>query len=145
VHAGYLLVETHAQRPGLTRVAVSERLPATPGLREGAPRRIRYVARFSDADAALMHAHNLLRRYLLDADAGLYRTDLNRAIAAVESLGLSHHRVYLDPTLDDGSRADIEHHADRLAAMRRRRDRACYAIGYGALLLLIIRALMGLF
>jgi hypothetical protein len=145
VRSGYLYVETHSLRPHLVRIAMSERQPALPEPSDDAPRRIRYVARFGDSDAALMHAHTLLRRRLADAEAGLYRTDLVRAIAAVESLALGHRRLYLDPALAADTCAAIRTAADRLVRRRRRIDRICYGVGYGALLWLLLRALGALF
>jgi hypothetical protein len=125
------------------RVARSDAQPAAPDSRDGKPR-VRYVARFADSEAALMHTHALLRRRLVDAEAGLYRTDLVQAVAAVDSLGLSHRGVFLDPALPEETQAEIRACVGRLVRRRRRIDRLCYAVGYGALLWLLLRGLSDL-
>ena len=54
MQAGYVGVETHSDRPGLARLTLDDEAPDT-RLRTQAGPRMRFVARFSDGDAALMH------------------------------------------------------------------------------------------
>lgn len=143
MQVGYLAVETHHDRPGLVRLFVSARA-IDPEPTVHATRRVRYVARFNDSEAALMHAHELLRRRLVDVDAGLYRAPCEQAIAAVESIGLSHRRIYLDPDLDAATRTTIEQAVERLSAARRRRDLAFDYVGYAGLALLLFNLLLSL-
>ncbi len=142
MRAGFLFIETHGERPGLIRIALSDRPPRLPeGVAATGPR-VRYVARYNDADAALMHVHDLLRRALVDVDAGLYRATAAQAIAAAESLGLAHGRLFLDSAQGDEVRIWIETRAEALEARRRLRDRLLYLIGYAALLVGVAQALI---
>jgi hypothetical protein len=144
MHTGYLFIETHAGRPGLVRLAVAKRPPVIDDGPATAQRRIRYLARFNDGDAALMHAHALLRRHLVDVNSRLYRADLASAIAAAQSLGLAHERLYLDPQLGDAVLIRVETRTEELQRRRRTRDRLLYLLGYLALAMGLLHALMGL-
>lgn len=142
---GVLYLETHAAHPGLVRLALADTPPATdPSGDDSAAARVRYVARFADGDAALMHAHELLRRRLVDLDARLYRASLPSAIAAIESLDLSHRRIYVDPGLDAASVAAIEEREAGLVRHRRAVNRVWTVVGYVALGLLLLRAVASL-
>ncbi len=145
MHYGYLFVETHGDRPGLVRIALAERPPIVPDGPGEAPGRIRYVARYNDGDAALMHVHALLKRRLVDVDTGLYRAGVEEAVAAAESLGLKHERLFLDPALGDAALIRIETQAEFLQRRRRQWDRLLYMLGYMALALGAAHALSGLF
>ena len=103
MQSGYLAIETHRDRPGIVRLVLSTEAP-DPAPAAHADRRLRYVARFNDREAALMHTHEILRRRLIDLDTHLYRVPPERAIAAVESLDLKHRRIYLDSEFSDESR-----------------------------------------
>jgi hypothetical protein len=138
---GVLYLETHAAHPGLVRVALADAPPPT-GTNVAA--RMRYAARFADRDAALMHTHELLRRRLVDVDARLYRTSLPAAIAAIESLDLSHRRLYVDPDLDADSVAAIRRTQTRLVRHRQVVDRVWTVVGYVVLGLLLLRAVASL-
>lgn len=140
---GVLYLETHAAHPGLVRVALADVPPPTE-VGADAAARVRYAARFADGDAALMHAHELLRRRLVDLDARLYRTSLPAAIAAVESLDLSHRRLYVDPGLDADSVATIRRAQARLVRHRQVVDRIWTVVGYIVLGLLLLRAVASL-
>lgn len=139
MHRGYLLVETHAMHPGLVRIREAEAAPAD-RVGNGGPR-VRYVARFDDLDAARMHAHERLRRGLVDVDAGLYRSDPLTAVAAVAAVDLSHREVYVDPAL-----ADDPALAATIAAHRARQQRVGTTwrlVGAAAVLLLVLKLLLG--
>lgn len=140
---GVLYLETHATHPGLVRMALADVPPPTDAGTDAAPR-VRYAARFADGDAALMHAHELLRRRLVDLDARLYRTSLPAAIAAVESLDLSHWRLYVDPGLDANSVVAIGRAQARLVRHRQVVDRIWTVVGYVVLGLLLLRAVVSL-
>ena len=143
MQTGVLYLETHASHPGLVRVALADALPPTDAGPDGAAR-LRYAARFADSEAALMHTHELLRRRLVDIDARLYRTSLPAAIAAIESLDLSHRRLYVDPGLDADSVAAIGAAQTRLVRHRQVVDRVWTVVGYVALGLLLLRAVASL-
>lgn len=129
VNAGYLSIETHEDHPGLLRLVLSGHSPdPEPTLHR--VRRIRYVARFNDREAGLMHTHEALKRHLLDPDTHLYRVSLERAIAAIESLGLSHRRIYLDPDLSAATRAQLDQFAARYRSRRQRLEAFFQTLGY---------------
>lgn len=138
--SGYLSVETHAGRPGRVRLMLSTESP-DPAPAAHSPTRIRYVARFNDGEAALMHTHEILKRRLLDPDAHLYRTTAERAIAAIASLGLSHRQVYLDAQLPDETRTAIRDLTARFRGNQRRKDRLFEAFGYIGIGLLLLNLL----
>jgi hypothetical protein len=142
---GYLSIETHSDRPGLLRMALSARCPAVPERRADGPLRVRYIARFNDGEAALMHVHQLLRGRLVDVDSGIYRGDLVTAVTAIESLGLPHGRIYLDPQIDGEHRSLINARVLSLGAKRRRLERFWNAVGYIALGFLMLQAVIGFF
>jgi|APFre7841882724_1041349.scaffolds.fasta_scaffold54511_2 hypothetical protein len=143
---GYLLIETHPDFPGRVRLFRTDRLPAELAEPDSGkhPRqpRIRYAALFNDLDVAAMHAHTALRRSLIDIDASLYRTDPVRAIAAVESIGLRHRQIYLDPDVaaDPALGAEVT----RRQAWLHRRDRIWHGIGILALVLLLLKLVLGI-
>ena len=142
---GYVYIETNDERSGVIRLALTADPPLLPTDEQPPTRRICYVAGFNDGDAALMHAHQLLRHALLDVDAGLYRTSAAEAIAVLESLDLRRERRFLDPALGNEALIWIEQRIDALEARRRRRDKLVYLIGYLALALVLFNGLIGLF
>lgn len=119
MRSGYVYLETHRDHPGLIRLLASEHRPAI-GATDGETR-VRYVAHFHDMDAGKMHAHEVLRRTLLDTNTSLYRATLADAMAAIEADGLSHRREWLDPSLGPaelerlGARADSLRNRQRLS------------------------------
>jgi len=129
VHSGYLTIETHRDRPGVVRLVLNSESPDPAPATHG-ERRIRYVARFNDGDAALMHIHEILKRRLLDLDAHLYRASLERAIAAAESLDLGHRRIYLDPEVSAESNKAIESFGNEMRAQHRSRAVFFQTLGY---------------
>ena len=132
---GYISVQTHPGHPAQVRLLLADRQPATDASPDGA--RVRYIARFGDGDAALMHAHEFLHRRLQDLDAHLYHTDLAHAVAAVRSIDLRHTEVYIDPDIDQSTRDAIDRLVDKHQLWRRRREqifRIVGAIGIGLLL-----------
>ena len=145
MNTGYLSIVTHADHPGMLRLLVDSHEPLLPESRDACPEPIRYTARFNDVEAALMHAHTLLRHQLVDIDSHLYRVPLERAIAVVDSLDLSPRRIYLDPTLNAGQLEQITHFRECLIARRRRRNRFIEVIGYLALLYLSLQEIGKLF
>jgi hypothetical protein len=129
VQSGYLAIETHRDRPGIVRLVLSTEAP-DPAPAAHADRRLRYVARFNDREAALMHTHEILRRRLIDLDTHLYRVPPERAIAAVESLDLKHRRIYLDSEFSDESRSAIASLTERLRSRRRAWATLFQTLGY---------------
>lgn len=141
MQGGYLLVETHPAHPGLVRIRTAEQAPAERATDHAGAPRLRYAARFDDLSAAQMHAHELLRRRLVDVDSRLYRTDPITAVSAAESIGLHHRRVYLDPEL--AAEPALAEAIARRCARRQRLSRLWDAVGIGALLFLLARLLLG--
>lgn len=135
--AGYLSVETHQERPGLVRLTLSPEPPGT-STRPQDSQRLRYVARFNDGDAALMHAHEILRWRLIDVQSRIYRVPFERAIAAVDALDLKHRVVYIDPTLSDTAKAVIATTTQQFVNARRRRERLFELAGYLGIAFLLL-------
>ncbi|MDX1606634.1 MAG: hypothetical protein R3202_10610 [Candidatus Competibacterales bacterium] len=142
MRAGYLCLYTVADRPGVVRLVDREQAP--PGLPAPDDPQLRYVARFKDLDAGLMHLQTALRRGLVDLNRRLYRTELVRAVAALEAEELSHERVWIDPTVS----AEAQKRIAALKAVYDRRhrlaNRAWQVAGGLGIALLLFRAL-GLF
>ena len=88
-----------------------------------------------------MHTHELLKRHLLDPDTHMYRTNLESAIAAVESLDLKHRRIYLDPDLDSHSIAIITSLTEKYVAQRRAWASFFQVLGYIGIGLLLLNLL----
>ena len=139
--SGYLFVETHAARPGLVRLVLSDESP-DPAPWAHSDRRIRYIARFNDREAGLMHVHEILKRRLVDPDAHLYRVPPEQAVAAVESLNIRHRQVYLDVDFGDDARAGIARYREQFRANRRRMDQLFQTLGYLGLGLLLLNMLV---
>jgi hypothetical protein len=136
VRPGYLSIQTHDAHRGRVRILISAQRPAVePDSRTTL--RIRYTARFNDCDAALMHTHELLKRRLLDPDAHLYRVDLARAIAAVESVELRRETVFWDPQLNDDTRTQVAELVTANRASQRRKDRFFQTLGYIGIAILL--------
>jgi hypothetical protein len=109
---------------------------------DDAAERVCHVVRFNDLDAGLMHAHENLKRRLIDPDTHLYRTDLAHAIAAIEAVALRHHTVYSDPAIDPACRQQVDRLIARHRRWQQRQDalfRAMGAVGIGILLFNILR------
>ena len=145
MQTAFLFIESHGGRTGLVRIALAQSPPRLPEEAQPGPRRIHYLARYNDGDAALMHVHELLHRHLVDVDSGLYKVSVEQAVAAAESLDLAHERLFLDPALGDAALIWIETRAEALVKRRRLHDRLFYLLGYAALALGIAQLLMVLF
>ncbi len=135
---GYLVVETRADRTGLVRVYAEHRPPIPSPEQSTDPQqpRVRYVASFPALHVARMHAQTALRRYMVDAETGLYRVDPVTAIAAVEAIDLSHRRVYLDPDL--ASDPNLSEQVERRRKLHLWRNRFWTGVGLLGILLLIL-------
>ena len=137
MQAGYIAIETHHERPGVVRLLTFEQSP-DPQSAVDSPRRIRYIARYNDRQAALMHTHEILKRRLIDVDAHLYRAPLEQAIAAAESLDIKHRRIFLDPDLTDQSIEAITQATERLRARHRAWSSFFQILGYIGVGLLLL-------
>lgn len=136
VRSGYLCIETHPDHPGLIRLLSLDQPPQI-----GEQSQIRFVARFNDRDAALMHTHEILKRRLLDPDSHLYRTSIERAIAAIESLNLRHREIYADPAMPQQSRDEIALLTQRYLRRQQLKDNFFQVMGYLGLGLLLVNML----
>lgn len=133
---GFLAVEVHRDRPGLVRLLNLTHPPESAAF-SSQPTRICYAARFSDREAAMMHAHEVFKRQLVDPDAHLYRAQPEDVIGAIESLSLSHRDIYLSPDFDATSRQRIEAARAKVTGQRRRKEKIFETIGYVALGILL--------
>lgn len=133
---GYLLLETHPERPGVVSVSTGEGAPQLD--RSG----LRFAARFDDIDAALMHLHEGLRGHLYNLEPRRYAVDLDEAIATADAVELDHRRVFIEPSLAE--RSSLKDHIKRLHRRHRRFDWLMHAIGALALILLLLRGFIPL-
>lgn len=133
---GYLTIETDLAHPGMVRLRGLDSSPTQ------FPPYLKYVARFSDLDAGLMHFHTGLRRRLVDVDKRLYRASETEAVAVSEAIELPHRRIYIDPELaqDPSLPCSVErlHHSHRFWT------RLFDSIGIVALLALLAATLVGI-
>jgi hypothetical protein len=143
MHAGYLSVETHPQHQGIIRFGKQLYAPQLPDGEAGG--RIRYVARFNDIDAAMMHVHEALRHRLVDLENHRYKVAVADAIAAVKSRQLPQRETWIDPDLDD----EIMQSIDASIALHRQRqarfEELMKLVGKAAIVLLAAEAVMMLF
>lgn len=135
MNSGYLYLETHTAHPGLVRCLILDRMPSTEGKSGTA---VRYIARFSDIEAAQMHFQNSLRRTLVDIDNHLYRADLATAVAAIEADDLRHEKIWMDDGVDS---EEVRALTESFNAKRQRRDAAWRLVGMVALVLLLLSLL----
>jgi hypothetical protein len=132
---GYLTIETNHAHPGMIRLRGLDSSPTA------FPSYLKYVARFPDVDAALMHFHSGLRRRLVDVDKRLYRASETEAIAVSEAIELPHRRIYLDPELAQDP--NLPGAVERLHRSHRFCARLFDLIGILALLALLALTLAG--
>lgn len=137
--AGFLCLHVAPDHPGIVRVVVSDAAPE--GLPAPADGSLVYVARFRDVDAARMHAHESLRRGLVDVEQRLYRADVVQAVAAVEADDLGHQRVWIEPSLVHDQGRQIAALKKSILRRRERRDRVWRTVGALGILLLAFKLL----
>ena len=140
---GYLFVETSSSHPGLVRVRTAFESPLLSADRN-ADTTICYVARFNDLDAARLHAFSGLRHHMIDVDSGLFRVSATEVIAVIESIALSHARVYLDPDMSLQARDQLDRRIEMLRRRKRRVDRVWQTVGWIAASWLAFWALAGI-
>jgi hypothetical protein len=143
MQSGFLITETIDTHPGLVRLYTSDTLPPLASEPNAASLPIpRHAVFFDDLSAARMHAHELLRRGVVDVGAGLYRSSPMQAAAAVESIGLRKKRAYLDPNLANDP--ELTRAIATFRSKGRRSDRTWQILGYLAIGILIAKLLFGL-
>ncbi|MES9834743.1 MAG: hypothetical protein ABW157_22025 [Candidatus Thiodiazotropha sp. LLP2] len=139
---GYLVLETHPNHKGMIRARIRDELPNTQDSDEGST--IRYIARFDDIEAALMHLHSELNHQLIDLDSRLYKADIKDAISAIESDQLRHQQVWIDPSINEQDRAEIEAHTAQLKKRHNIQNRIWMIVGgFFVLLFFVMNTLNG--
>lgn len=136
MNSGYLTLITHPEHPGLVSAHIHDNQPKLTQQEDGSD--IRYIARFRDIEAALMHVQNAMHTALVDLEDRIYRKSLAEMIACVEADDLDHERVWIDPRLDAEELARINSSTQRLIASHRRSDRIWQIVGVLGLLLLLL-------
>jgi hypothetical protein len=137
--SGYLTLTTHRGHPGLVRARIQDTLPNLERQEDGSD--IRYMARFKDTEAALMHVQNAMHTALIDLEDRIYRKPLIEMIACVEADILDHERVWIDPELDEKECGQIESLTKQRVKWHQRTDRIWQGVGFLALLLLLLTSL----
>lgn len=123
----------------MVRAQLGDTPPELKAMEDGGE--IRYVARFRDGEAGLMHVQNAMHSHLEDLENRIYRRPLGLMIACIEADGLDHERVWMDTTLDEGQLNLIDQDIKRRRSARKRSDRVWQIVGFLALLLLILTSL----
>ena len=141
MESGLLYLETSPSHEGLVRIRSETDAARALSKTQTAPgddAQGRLVLRFHDIDAARMHAHQAMRRRLVDVDAGTYRVSLIEAIACIQAIRLKHQPVFIDPTLTEQMLGDI---AIRVKAKQRHAanvDRFWQIVGGLAVVFLVL-------
>lgn len=136
---GFLTLLTHPAHPELVLARTLDKPPELYALKDGSE--IRYVARFADIEAALMHLQNSMHTALVDLENRCYRKSLAEMIAAVEADGLEHRRIWIDPAIPAEALTHIERLTQKARFSQRRIDRIWQAVGVLGLLLLLFFSL----
>ena len=136
---GFLSLITHPDHPGMVRVRVDEVLPELKPQEDGSE--IRYLARFKDGEAGLMHVQNVMHAALLDLENRIYRKPQSKMIACVEADNLDHERIWIDPDIPAEERKEIDKLTRQRKAALRRTDRIWQVVGFLGLLLLLLTSL----
>ncbi len=136
---GFLTLITHPDHQGLVRVKVHDTLPEIKKQEDGSE--IRYVARFKDIDAGVMHVQNVMHAALVDLENRIYRGSLPQIIATVEADYLDHSRIWMDPALSEDNLQEIDELIKQQKASQRRTNRIWQLVGWLGLLLLVLTSL----
>lgn len=143
MESGLLYLETSPTHSGLVRIRfLADPLHEISGTEidpdDDAQQRL--VLRFHDIEAAAMHAHQCMRRYLVDVDTHTYRIPLPEAIACLQAIELRHQTVFIDPDLPE---RDVQSIETQVAALHRRAktvDRIWQIVGGLAIAFLVLLA-----
>jgi hypothetical protein len=142
MEGGYLFVETSPGQPGFVRIRKTHQAPPLPGGKQPGDSMVRFAAYFEDLEAARMHAHTRLRRNLADVEAGLYRTTVKDAVAAVESVDLPHRSIYVTPALETDPA--VTQAVDARRRRHRWADRAWRVVAGIGVALLLLKITLGI-
>jgi hypothetical protein len=136
---GFLSLITHPEHPGLVRARIHYKLPELKRQKDGSE--IRYLARFRDSEAGLMHVQNAMHAALIDRDNRVYRKPLAKMIACVEADNLDHERIWIDPQIPAEELERIDTQTRQRKVSQRPTDLIWQIVGYLGLLLLLLTSL----
>jgi hypothetical protein len=139
MNAGFLSLITHPEYPGLVRVCIHSLYPEQKHQKDGSE--IRYLARFVDSEAGLMHVQNAMHSALVDRNNHIYRKSLSQMIVCVEADSLDHEQVWIDPEIPAEELERIDILTRQRKVSRQRIDLTWRVVGYLGLLLLLITSL----
>ena len=80
-----------------------------------------------------MHAHEFMRRSLLDLNNHLYRIALTEAIAGIDTIRLPHRQIWLDPGIPLQALEIIDRRSKEIRHTQQRIESIVNFIGYSAL------------
>ena len=112
MNSGYLYIESLTQPESAYYLAMSLEKPEADQTQEG--RKLVYIAKFRDIDAAFMHAGGKLRRRCKHLDTVTFITELSTMIAVIEADGLRHERIWLADVLNDTELDVVRTETERL-------------------------------
>ena len=140
MNSGYLYIEALMQQEHAYRLAMSLEQPI-PG-QEQSGHQLVYIARFTDIDAAFMHAGGKLRRRCKYLDTQTFITDLPTMIATIEADGLKHERVWLADVLDAAALETLAALSLRFQKLRENQELSWKMVGIVAVILLVVLSLV---
>jgi hypothetical protein len=137
---GFLTLITHPEHPDLVRARILDEPPELKRQEDGSE--IRYVARFKDGEAGLMHVQNAMHADLVDLESRIYRNSLSNMIATIEADSLDHKRIWLDPAIPLEEREQIDSLTLQKQKSKQHIDRIWQIIGALAVLFLLLTSLL---
>lgn len=140
MYEGYISLRTHPDQPGLVRLVPSESNPRSEPAHAGTGQ-LRYVLKFVDLDTAMQHAHNAMRRQLVDINQHLYKTPLAAAMGDLDAIEIRHELIWQDPELTEEELDQMEDELVHRHQGQRRRDRVIQVIKWVAIALLVFNLL----
>lgn len=140
MNSGYLYIEYLTQPEHAYRLCMSIEQPAAG--QESAEHQLVYVARFSDIDAAFMHAGGKLRRRYTHLDTNTFVTELTSMIAVIEADGLKHERVWLADVLDAAALKTLAAETVRLQKQRENQELSWKMVGIVAVIVLLLLSIV---
>ncbi len=134
---GFLGVVTNTEFPDRVKIVAWDKYPQNKNNNYG--EKIRYITKFNDVLAAKMHVHNTLKRQLLDSNSDLYKADVIKAIAAIESDDdLRQEKIWMDENIDSEILDSIEDIIDKNRSKKKRINFFIYLFAYAVLGLLAL-------
>ncbi|MDH5183161.1 MAG: hypothetical protein OEX12_04660 [Gammaproteobacteria bacterium] len=136
MNSGYLYIESLTQPEHAYHLAMSVDKPDSERVQEG--RKLVYIAKFRDIDAAFMHASGKLRHRCKHLDTVTFLTELTTMIAVIEADGLKHERIWLADVLDAKEMDALRTETERLQKQAGNQDLIWKMVGIVAVVIFLL-------